>query len=100
MIWVKLLSLPMKLWSNKISREIRNSLGGTLDIYLSFKFRVHKKVAHVLMEVDTSEGLVDGMEIMVGSFVILQTLDYTNLPLNVHVIMYMAILWKDLYSSF
>ena len=57
--WVKLPSLPLEFWSNKLIGELGNLLGKTILMDLAYKTSPIKSIARVLVEIDVRERLVD-----------------------------------------
>jgi hypothetical protein len=55
MIWVKLLGLPIELWIENTIRDLGDSLGITIDIHESYKYRLYRIVAQILVGIDLRE---------------------------------------------
>jgi len=79
-IWVRLPALPLQYWEDFHLRGIGNMLGTVLDVDLSFMKTHIKQVARVLVSINIREGLAESIKLKWGPEVIVQLLDYENVP--------------------
>jgi hypothetical protein len=79
--WVKLPRLPLQCWTNKILRNLGDSIGKTLDVNYSHKTSSLRMVENILVEVDIKEGLVDNIKIIMGAHTHKKIMDYMRIPL-------------------
>lgn len=79
-IWVRLPVLPLHFWSELHLRRIGNILGTFLEADLSFLESHVKQVARILVNINIREGLSETINLVWGSEVISQILDYENIP--------------------
>ena len=77
-VWVKLLNLPMHLWSILSLRAIGNSLGKYLKTDIEQAKRGLATYARICIKVDLSEGLLDQIILSWKSQKWVQMLDYEN----------------------
>jgi len=66
--------LPLVYYSLQVFRDIENPLGEFLEADMSFKTSDEMIVAQILVRMDLMEGLVEEMEIEVGSNLHVQSL--------------------------
>jgi len=79
-IWVRMPALPLQYWNEFHLRGIGNMLGTCLDVDLSFLKTHVKQVARVLVSINIREGLAETIKLKWGPDVIIQILDYENVP--------------------
>jgi len=79
-IWVRMPALPLQYWSEFHLRGIGNMLGTCLEVDLSFLKTHMKQVARVLVSINIREGLAETINLKRGPEVIVQILDYENVP--------------------
>jgi len=79
-IWVRMPALPLQYWSEFHLRGIGNMLGTCLEVDLSFLKTHIKQVARVLVSINIREGLAETITLKRGPEVIVQILDYENVP--------------------
>jgi len=79
-IWVRMPALPLQYWNEFHLRGIGNMLGTVMDVDLSFLKTHVKQVARVLVSINIREGLAETIKLKWGPDVIIQILDYENVP--------------------
>jgi hypothetical protein len=71
----------MELWTKTFIEDLWNEIGKILKVDLAFKSSGNITIARVLVEIDTSYGMIESFHIVVGERMHSQVLDYFNLPL-------------------
>jgi len=79
-IWVRLPALPLHYWEPFHFRNIGNILGSFLEADLSYLETFDQRVARILVSINLREGLAEQMNLIWGSEVTPQILDYENVP--------------------
>jgi hypothetical protein len=79
-LWVILPGLPLHLWNEEAIRAIGDSLGKFVALDSKSLSSHSRKVGRVLVEMDTSTGLPETLEITWRGRKLLQPLDYLGIP--------------------
>jgi len=79
-IWVRLPGLPLHYWEPIHFRNIGNILGTFLEADLSYLETFDQRVARILVSINLREGLAEQINLIWGTEVTPQILDYENVP--------------------
>jgi hypothetical protein len=79
-LWVLLPGLPLHLWNEEAFRAIGDSLGKFVALDSKTLSSHSRKVGKVMVEMDTSTGLPESLEILWRGRRLLQPLDYLGIP--------------------
>lgn len=79
-IWVRLPALPLQFWAEEIFKVIGDDLGVYLDHDRTYQDTVCLSMAHILVHLDTREGLVESYLLQMGDITRRQILDYKDIP--------------------
>lgn len=79
-IWVRLPRLPLQFWSEEVFVKIGNTLGTFLDFDKSYVQTKNRTLAHILVHLDTREGLKEKITLKWRHYTWVQILDYEGIP--------------------
>jgi hypothetical protein len=79
-LWVLLPNLPLQLWNHRALKAIGNCLGRFIGVDEDVLLSSDKRMAKILVEVDTHAGLSEVLEIEWRDLLFTQRLDYLGLP--------------------
>lgn len=79
-LWVRLPRLPLQYWSEDVFVHIGNALGTYLDYDRSYIQSKNRSLAHILVHLDTREGLEEKLTLQWKNFTRIQILDYEGVP--------------------
>jgi hypothetical protein len=83
-VWVHLPRFPVECWHNDILHNVAALLGKPMGASQKMRERKVMTFAHICVELDLSNPLLDSLEIRAGSYSWVQQLDYETLPFYCH----------------
>jgi hypothetical protein len=79
-VWAILPELPLAFWSKEALEAIGNKIGIFIKLEPNWFTKPNRRWAWVQVEVDTREGLVSSMDLVMGSKIWHQKVDYWRIP--------------------
>jgi len=83
-VWVKLMGLPIHLWTDSVFSSIGNTLGKYLEADKSYLHSHDWSAAHLMVILNPKEGLAGDILLKYRGQEFIQTLDYENLLFRCH----------------
>jgi hypothetical protein len=83
-VWAILPGLPLAFWSKEALEAIGNKIGIFIKLEPNWFSKPDRRWAWVQVEVDTREGLVGSMDLVMGSKIWHQKVDYWKIPFWCH----------------
>jgi hypothetical protein len=83
-VWEILPSLPLVFWTKEALETIDNNIGVFIRLEPNWFSKPDRRWAWIQVEVDTSEGLVGNVDIVMGSKTWHQKVDYWKIPFRCH----------------
>lgn len=94
-IWVRIPRLPLQFWTEDVLKCIGNYLGVILAYDKSFFESGKMDFAHILVHIDTKEGLVEILKLQWRGINRLQKLEYKGVPFRCRRCHEVGILYKE-----